>query len=136
MMLDDHLQVCKEAAAEVIQLKPPRHGRQRLYVNPKDGMLYVGENGFSIEGKSFADLIKIHPETGEMSLGWEVVVPPFNYDLGDAGKGPPGDLEIAPVTHGTDISGEGFGLLVATTRGVVAVRQIAVRPLPLPRFSP
>jgi nitrous-oxide reductase len=32
--------------------------------------------------------IKIHPETGEMSLGWEVLAPPFNYDLGDAGKGP------------------------------------------------
>ncbi len=30
--------------------------------------------------------IKLHPETGEMSLGWEIVVPPFNYDLGDAGK--------------------------------------------------
>jgi nitrous-oxide reductase len=32
--------------------------------------------------------IKIDPDSGEMSLGWEVLVPPFNYDLGDAGKGP------------------------------------------------
>jgi nitrous-oxide reductase len=32
--------------------------------------------------------IDIHPDTGEMSLGWEIMVPPFNYDLGDAGKGP------------------------------------------------
>ena len=23
-----------------------------------------------------------------MTLGWEIMVPPFNYDLGDAGKGP------------------------------------------------
>ena len=23
-----------------------------------------------------------------MTLGWEILTPPFNYDLGDAGKGP------------------------------------------------
>ncbi|GEJ57012.1 Sec-dependent nitrous-oxide reductase [Anaeromyxobacter diazotrophicus] len=32
--------------------------------------------------------IKIDPKSGEMSLGWEVVTPPFDWDLGDAGKGP------------------------------------------------
>ncbi len=31
--------------------------------------------------------IAIDPKTGEMSLGWEILMPPFNYDLGDAGKG-------------------------------------------------
>ncbi len=31
--------------------------------------------------------IKIDPKDGTMSVGWEVVMPPFNYDLGDAGKG-------------------------------------------------
>ena len=30
--------------------------------------------------------IKIDPKTGEMSLGWEILMPPFDYDLGDAGK--------------------------------------------------
>jgi nitrous-oxide reductase len=30
--------------------------------------------------------IKIDPKSGEMSFGWQVVMPPFNYDLGDAGK--------------------------------------------------
>jgi hypothetical protein len=30
--------------------------------------------------------VKIDPKTGEMSLGWQIVMPPFNYDLGDAGK--------------------------------------------------
>ena len=30
--------------------------------------------------------IKIDPKTGEMSLGWEIMMPPFDYDLGDAGK--------------------------------------------------
>jgi nitrous-oxide reductase len=32
--------------------------------------------------------IKIDPHSGEMSMGFEVLVPPFDYDLGDAGKGP------------------------------------------------
>jgi nitrous-oxide reductase len=31
--------------------------------------------------------IAIDPKTGEMSLGWQVLMPPFNFDLGDAGKG-------------------------------------------------
>ncbi len=31
--------------------------------------------------------IAIDPNDGTMSLDWEVLMPPFNYDLGDAGKG-------------------------------------------------
>ncbi|WP_242334697.1 MULTISPECIES: Sec-dependent nitrous-oxide reductase [unclassified Anaeromyxobacter] len=31
--------------------------------------------------------VKIDPKSGEMSLGWEIVTPPFDWDLGDAGKG-------------------------------------------------
>jgi nitrous-oxide reductase len=30
--------------------------------------------------------IKIDPQSGEMSFGWQIVMPPFDYDLGDAGK--------------------------------------------------
>jgi nitrous-oxide reductase len=32
--------------------------------------------------------IAVDAKSGTMSLGWEVMMPPFNYDLGDAGKGP------------------------------------------------
>ncbi len=31
--------------------------------------------------------IALDPKTGEMSLGWEILMPPFDFDLGDAGKG-------------------------------------------------
>ncbi len=31
--------------------------------------------------------IAIDPKTGHMSMAWQVLMPPFNYDLGDAGKG-------------------------------------------------
>ena len=32
--------------------------------------------------------IAVDKDSGEMSVGWQVLMPPFNYDLGDAGKGP------------------------------------------------
>ncbi|HEV8537340.1 MAG TPA: Sec-dependent nitrous-oxide reductase [Bacteroidota bacterium] len=35
--------------------------------------------------------IAVDKQTGTMSLGWEVLMPPFDYDLGDAGKGPSKD---------------------------------------------
>ena len=31
--------------------------------------------------------VKIDPQTGNMSLGFQIKMPPFDYDLGDAGKG-------------------------------------------------
>src|SRR5690606_7762617 len=32
--------------------------------------------------------IKVDQETGEMSVGWQILTPPFNWDLGSTGKGP------------------------------------------------
>lgn len=32
--------------------------------------------------------IKVDPQSGRMSLGFEILMPPFNWDLADAGKGP------------------------------------------------
>ena len=36
--------------------------------------------------KGMVAAIKIDPKSGEMSLGWEIILPAFNYDIGDAGK--------------------------------------------------
>ncbi len=41
---------------------------------------------YATEYKGILAAIRIDPKTGEMSLGWEIVTPPFNWDLGDAGK--------------------------------------------------
>ncbi|MCZ2155593.1 MAG: Sec-dependent nitrous-oxide reductase [Bryobacterales bacterium] len=35
--------------------------------------------------------INVDPKSGEMKLGWEILMPPFNYDLGTTGKGPSND---------------------------------------------
>ena len=32
--------------------------------------------------------IKIDPKDGTMSVGWQILTPPFNWDLGSTGKGP------------------------------------------------
>jgi nitrous-oxide reductase len=32
--------------------------------------------------------VKVDPNSGELSMGWEVLMPPFDYDLGSTGKGP------------------------------------------------
>jgi nitrous-oxide reductase len=48
---------------------------------------YADVDEYADKYKGVVAGIKLHPTTGEMSLGWEIVCPPFNYDLGDAGKG-------------------------------------------------
>jgi sugar lactone lactonase YvrE len=51
---------------EVPRIEPPVFQRQRLYVAPKDGALYVAEGrGYC---KSFVQLVKIVPDTGAVSL--------------------------------------------------------------------
>jgi len=32
--------------------------------------------------------LKVDSESGEMSVGWQILTPPFNWDLGSTGKGP------------------------------------------------
>lgn len=32
--------------------------------------------------------IRVDPDTGEMSVGWQILTPPFAWDLGSTGKGP------------------------------------------------
>jgi nitrous-oxide reductase len=32
--------------------------------------------------------IKVDPQTGKMSVGWQILTPPFDWDLGSTGKGP------------------------------------------------
>lgn len=49
---------------------------------------YVPISEYATRYKGMLSGIKIDPEDGTMSLGWQVVTPPFDWDLGDAGRGP------------------------------------------------
>jgi nitrous-oxide reductase len=46
----------------------------------------AGVDKYATEYKGVITGIKIDPKSGEMSFGWQIVMPPFDYDLGDAGK--------------------------------------------------
>jgi len=48
---------------------------------------FAPTSAYATEYKGVVAGVAIDPKTGQMSLGWEVMVPPFDYDLGDAGKG-------------------------------------------------
>ena len=43
---------------------------------------------YATKYKGVVSGIKVDPKNGTMTLGWQIMMPPFNYDLGDAGKGP------------------------------------------------
>ncbi|KKL87755.1 hypothetical protein LCGC14_1931540, partial [marine sediment metagenome] len=55
----------KEAKKAVVRLVPPMFARQRLYVNPKTGLLYVAE-GQTTHYKAFKDILEIDPATGRI----------------------------------------------------------------------
>jgi nitrous-oxide reductase len=41
---------------------------------------------YATDYKGVVAAIKIDPKSGQMTLGFEILMPPFDYDLGDAGK--------------------------------------------------
>jgi nitrous-oxide reductase len=46
----------------------------------------VGVDKYATEYKGIIAGVKIDPQSGTMSLAWQILMPPFDYDLGDAGK--------------------------------------------------
>jgi nitrous-oxide reductase len=46
----------------------------------------VGVDKYASDYKGIIAGVKIDPKSGEMSLGWEILMPPFDFDLADAGK--------------------------------------------------
>ncbi len=52
---------------------------------PKGSVASIDKFGTDYKGVVAA--VRIDPKSGEMTLGWQVLLPPFDWDLGDAGKG-------------------------------------------------
>ncbi len=109
----------KQVRARVGRVVSPRHGRCRVYVNPADGRLYVGES-HSLNAKSFDDLVQIDPQTrrhrfvqlpfhsedlafdvtGQAYLRTENMV--VRYRMGDRG------LREAPFDYGVEAGRVGY----------------------------
>jgi len=49
---------------------------------------YEPVENYATKYKGIVAAVRIDPNDGHMSYGWEILMPPFDYDLGDAGKGP------------------------------------------------
>ncbi len=57
----------KQVHASVKRNTPPMLDRQRLYFNPGDEMLYIGEADAGV-GKSFKQVVRVDPKSGQVSL--------------------------------------------------------------------
>ena len=49
---------------------------------------YADPANYKTEFNGMVSGIKVDPTSGEMSVGWQILTPPFNWDLGSTGKGP------------------------------------------------
>ncbi|HZP18420.1 MAG TPA: Sec-dependent nitrous-oxide reductase [Terriglobales bacterium] len=49
---------------------------------------YAAVEDYATKYKGVLVGVAVDPKNGQMSVGWQVLVPPFDFDLGDAGKGP------------------------------------------------
>ncbi|HEX6068328.1 MAG TPA: Sec-dependent nitrous-oxide reductase [Longimicrobiaceae bacterium] len=52
---------------------------------------YVPLEEYAEKYKGAVTGIRLDPQSGEMSIGWQILTPPFNWDLGATGKGPSED---------------------------------------------
>jgi nitrous-oxide reductase len=50
--------------------------------------------------------IKIDPTSGNMSYGWQIITPPFNWDLGSTGRGPSADWAFWTCYNSEEATGE------------------------------
>ena len=60
-------------------------GNTRFSV-PLEGSKDVPNSEYKANFKGAASFVKVNPETGEMSLDFQLILPGFNYDLAHAGK--------------------------------------------------
>ncbi|MBA3961579.1 MAG: Sec-dependent nitrous-oxide reductase [Chthoniobacterales bacterium] len=45
-------------------------------------------NDYAKEFNGMVSALKVDPQTGEMSVAWQILTPPFDWDLASTGKGP------------------------------------------------
>lgn len=58
------------------------------FSRPVPNRTYAPLEQYAAVYKGIVSGIKIDPKTGELSMGWEILMPPFDWDLGSTGKGP------------------------------------------------
>ncbi len=115
----------EEARDAIDSIRSATFNRQRLYVNPADGLLYLGEADVA-HGKGFQSLLRIEPETGRIR---RVELPLTAEDMAFGRDGHAylrtSDMVVryeanswreVPFDYGEERMNEGFGRSVRKTR--------------------
>jgi hypothetical protein len=110
----------KDVGAAVTRVSPPgcpSHERQRLYVNPRDGKLYVMEGDGGV-GKSTIELLRIDPDTGKVAtLRLPYHAEEIGFDLNGllylrtdiaVGRYEPETMREVPWDYGEEMANPGF----------------------------
>jgi len=67
---------------------------------------YAPIDDYATEFNGVVGAVNVDPETGEMSLGFQILTPPFNWDLGSTGRGPSKDWALWTCYNSERATGE------------------------------
>lgn len=67
---------------------------------------YESIEDYATKYKGVVGAVNIDPESGEMSLGFQLITPPFNWDLGSTGRGPSADWGLWTCYNSERATGE------------------------------
>jgi len=59
---------------------------------PSGSYAAIGE--YAVKYKGVVGALNLDPKTGEISMGFEILTPPFDWDLGSTGRGPSADWGV------------------------------------------
>lgn len=67
---------------------------------------YEAIEDYASQYKGVVGAVKIDPESGEMSMGFQILTPPFDWDLGSTGRGPSADWAMWTCYNSERATGE------------------------------
>ena len=70
------------------------------------GGAYASTDDYATRYKGVVGAVAVDPESGEMSHGFQLVTPPFDWDLGSTGRGPSADWAIWTCYNSERATGE------------------------------
>jgi nitrous-oxide reductase len=67
---------------------------------------YASIADYATKYKGLVGSLKVDPKTGEMTMGYEIMTPPFDWDLGSTGRGPSADWAVWTCYNSERATGE------------------------------
>jgi nitrous-oxide reductase len=67
---------------------------------------YASVEDYATKYNGVVGAVKVEPDSGEMSVGWQIKTPPFDWDLGSTGRGPSADWAMWTCYNSERATGE------------------------------